>query len=397
MALNALERKALSGLAMLYATRMLGLFMVLPVLSLYGMDLEGANSASLGLALGIYGVTQAVLQIPFGAASDRFGRKPLIVIGLVIFLIGSVVAALSDNVTGLVIGRALQGSGAISSVVLALLADYTREEERSKVMAIVGAVIGSSFVFAVMLGPWVAQFGGLSGLFWFTSLLALLGMVVLLMLPPVPPLQVHNERKVRRDLLKTVFLDRNVLALSVGIFFLHMTMTALFVALPIVLVARGFAASQLGSIYAPVMIVAFLGMAPMMMASEKRNAHIPFLRLAAGFISLALIAIAFINGGAMTAFALFVFFVGFNFIEATLPSLLSRKVEPYRRGTAMGVFATCQFMGAAVGGIAGGLLFAEQSIIAIVLLGLVAQVIWVGLLTVVEPVKKVEAVTASDG
>ncbi len=390
MAFNSVERKALTGLAMLYASRMLGLFMVLPVLSLYGMDLEKASPQTLGLALGIYGITQALLQIPFGAASDRFGRKPLIVLGLVIFLVGSVVAALSTHVMGLVFGRALQGAGAISSVVLALLADYTRESERSKAMAIVGAVIGSSFVVAVMLGPWIAGIGGLSGLFWFTAGLALLGMLVLLWLPPVPGLQIHQERKFHASQIGQVLRDGNVLILSLGVFLLHMTMTALFVALPIVLVERGFAADDLGQVYAPVMIIAFLGMAPMMMLSERNNAQVKFLRLAAVLISVALVALVGVKAGAASALALLVFFVGFNFIEATLPSLLSRKAEAQSRGTAMGVFATAQFIGAASGGMVGGLLFANQQLLPIVAVGFGAQIVWIVLLGLVKPVKSTQ-------
>jgi MFS family permease len=375
---------------MLYASRMLGLFMVLPVLSLYGMDLEKASPQTLGMALGIYGITQALLQIPFGAASDRFGRKPLIVLGLVIFLVGSVVAALSTHVMGLVFGRALQGAGAISSVVLALLADYTRESERSKAMAIVGAVIGSSFVVAVMLGPWIAGIGGLSGLFWFTAGLALLGMLVLLWLPPVPGLQIHQERKFHASQIGQVLRDGNVLILSLGVFLLHMTMTALFVALPIVLVERGFAADDLGQVYAPVMIIAFLGMAPMMMLSERNNAQVKFLRLAAVLISVALVALVGVKAGAASALALLVFFVGFNFIEATLPSLLSRKAEAQSRGTAMGVFATAQFIGAASGGMVGGLLFANQQLLPIVAVGFGAQIVWIVLLGLVKPVKSTQ-------
>ncbi len=390
MAFNSVERKALTGLAMLYASRMLGLFMVLPVLSLYGMDLEKASPQTLGLALGIYGITQALLQIPFGAASDRFGRKPLIVLGLVIFLVGSVVAALSTHVMGLVFGRALQGAGAISSVVLALLADYTRESERSKAMAIVGAVIGSSFVVAVMLGPWIAGIGGLSGLFWFTAGLALLGMLVLLWLPPVPGLQIHQERKFHASQIGQVLRDGNVLILSLGVFLLHMTMTALFVALPIVLVERGFAADDLGQVYAPVMIIAFLGMAPMMMLSERNNAQVKFLRLAAVLISVALVALVGVKAGAASALAWLVVFGGFNFIEATLPSLLSRKAEAQSRGTAMGVFATAQFIGAASGGMVGGLLFANQQLLPIVAVGFGAQIVWIVLLGLVKPVKSTQ-------
>ena len=388
MSFNSVERKALSGLALLYATRMLGLFMVLPVLSLYGLTLEGASAKTLGFALGVYGITQAILQIPFGAASDRFGRKPLILLGLVIFFIGSAIAALSDNVYGLIIGRALQGAGAISSVVLALLADYTREQERSKAMAVVGAVIGASFVLAVVLGPLIAGFAGLSGLFWFTSALAFVGLLIVLWLPAVPAIQIHEERNFKLSQITDVLKNKEVLVLSSGVFLLHMTMTALFVALPVMLVARGFEAGQLGQIYAPVMILSFLGMAPMMMFSERKLAHLFYLRMAAGFIVGALLLIGYVNHGGMTAIALFVFFVGFNFIEATLPSLLSRKADISVRGTSMGVFSTSQFLGAAIGGIAGGVLFESTSIIGIVVLGVVMQVLWAALLLVVKPLQK---------
>lgn len=385
--MNSVERKALFGLSALYATRMLGLFMVLPVLTLYGQELSGATPQMLGLALGIYGITQAMLQIPFGMASDRFGRKPLIILGLGIFLLGSVLAALSDHVVALIIGRALQGAGAISSVVLALLADYTREEQRSKAMAIVGAIIGSSFVLAVMLGPWVAGLAGFSGIFWFTAGLAVIGLFVVAWLPKVPPIQIHEERQFHKQQLWTVLKDASVTSLSLGIFLLHMTMTALFVALPLVLVSRGFSAEGLGSVYAPVMIIAFLGMAPMMMMSEKRGAQLPFLRLASALIAIALFMLLGFNNGAASAVALLVFFVGFNFMEATLPSLLSRKAAVQNRGTAMGVFSTAQFLGAAAGGVMGGFLYQNGALPAIVLLGLIAQVIWVLSLFAVKPLE----------
>ncbi|EAR09621.1 MFS transporter [Reinekea blandensis] len=388
MSFNSIERKALTGLSLLYASRMLGLFMVLPILTLYGQDLQDASPASLGLALGIYGLTQAFLQIPFGAASDRYGRKPLIVIGLLLFMVGSIVAAMADSVTSLIIGRALQGGGAISSVVLALLADYTREDQRSKSMAVIGAVIGASFVVAVMLGPWIAGFGGLSGLFWFTSALALAGLVITFWLPAVPSLQVHKERQFRPADLWDVLTDRNVTILSLGIFLLHMTMTALFVALPVVLVARGFASDGLGQIYAPVMILSFIGMAPLMMISERRLAQVQFLRLAAGIVIGALLLLWQVPQWAASAVALLIFFVGFNFMEATLPSLLSRKARAQVRGTSMGVFSTAQFTGAAAGGAVGGLLFSDMAFGPVVFLGVAAQAIWLLSLFAVTPVSR---------
>ncbi|MDN3648670.1 MFS transporter [Reinekea marina] len=384
MALNSLERKALSGLAMLYASRMLGLFMVLPVLTLYGQELSEATPLLLGVALGIYGVTQALLQIPFGSLSDRYGRKPLIYFGLVLFLIGSLLCAFSNNVFGMIVGRALQGSGAISSVVLAMLADYTREEERSKSMAIVGAVIGASFVVAVVLGPIISGFSGLSGLFWFTAGLALVSMLIVAKLPPVPDARVHEERQVKTSLIGTVIKNPFVGVLSTGIFLLHVTMTSVFVGLPLILVERGLASEQLGWVYGPVMVLAFIGMAPMMMFAEKRQAQLPYLKMAAAFMVVALGSLASYSGLWFSAFALWLFFVGFNFVEATLPSLLSRRVEPGVRGTAMGVFATSQFLGAAIGGIAGGYVYTLAGFLGIAILGVVANILWSVMLLVLK-------------
>jgi MFS family permease len=387
MAFTKLETRALTGLAALYASRMLGLFMVFPILTLYGGALEGANSQNLGLALGIYGLTQALLQIPFGAASDRFGRKKLLFLGLLIFLLGSVTAALATNVYLLIAGRALQGAGAISSVILALLADYTRESERSKAMAVIGAVIGGSFVLAVVAGPFVASLVGLDGLFWFIALLALLGMLVLLSLPAVQQQQVPNERRVRRDQLLTVFTHRDVLFLSLGIGFLHLTMTALFVAVPNVLIQYGLHEKQLGAVYAPAMILGFVAMIPLIVRAERALRHVRYLRFTAFVMAASLILIALAVNLWLTAFALTLFFVGFNFSEASLPSLLSRKVNADFRGTAMGVFATCQFLGAAIGGVAGGYLFSAGNLWPVVALGVIVQLAWGALLSNVKPLE----------
>lgn len=376
MAFNTLERRALFGLAILYATRMLGLFMVFPILSLYGQDLTGATATTLGFALGVYGLTQALLQIPFGFASDRFGRKPLMVIGLLIFLVGSVVAALADSVMGVTLGRALQGAGAISSVVLALLADYTREEQRSKAMAIIGVTIGLSFVLAVMLGPWVASFVGLAGVFWLTAGLAGLGLIIVLWLPTPEQTSQTNERKVKLSAISEAFGQPSVRALSSGVFVLHMSMTALFVALPVTLVERGFSADDLGAFYAPVILLSFVFMAPMLRVIEKKQKHLIGLLMAVGFMCFALAALLMGHSTLALAAALCLFFVGFNFMEATLPSLLSRRVSVDIRGTAMGVFSTGQFLGAAVGGLLGGLLFAKLGFLGVALLGVLSLMIW---------------------
>lgn len=380
MAFNGVEKKALSGLAMLYASRMLGLFMVLPVLALYGQSLTAATPMLLGIALGIYGLTQAFLQIPFGTLSDHFGRKPLIIIGLIVFFLGSAVAALSENVFGLIVGRALQGAGAISSVVLALLADYTRETERSKAMAVIGAVIGASFVLAVVLGPIIAAWQGLEGIFWFTSLLALIGLLIVARLPEVPKPKVHKERQVVWKSMGMVVRHPYVVTLSAGIFVLHASMTALFVGLPLMLVEQGVTAGKLGWIYAPVMIVSFIAMVPMMMRSEKQNAQLGYLVASVAMLIVALVLLATQWVIGLSIFALWLFFVGFNFIEATLPSLLSRRIDEQVRGTAMGFFATGQFVGAAVGGIAGGYAFMQFGFVGVVIAATVAQIIWSGML-----------------
>ncbi|TCS40685.1 MFS transporter [Reinekea marinisedimentorum] len=394
MAFNKLETRALTGLAVLYASRMMGLFMVFPILTLYGYSLTGANAQTLGMALGIYGLTQALLQIPFGAASDRFGRKKLIFIGLLIFLAGSLMAALASNVYQLIIGRALQGAGAISSVILALLADYTRESQRSKAMAVIGAVIGGSFVVAVVLGPFIAGWVGLNGLFWFIAALALIGLLVLALLPEVPENSAPNERRIRRDLLSSVFANREVMLLSLGIGMLHLTMTALFVALPNILVAYGLTENQLGAVYAPTMLLGFIGMIPLMIKAERGLLHVRYLRLAALLAVAALLIIGLVAHAWLVAVALMIFFIGFNFSEASLPSLLSRKVGVESRGTAMGVFSTCQFLGAAVGGIAGGWLFSTGSLWPLVMMGVVVQMIWVLLLSAVEPLAEQEVTAA---
>lgn len=354
--------------------------MVLPVLALYGQSLTAATPMLLGVALGIYGLTQAFLQIPFGTLSDHFGRKPLIIIGLMVFFLGSAVAALSENVYGLIVGRALQGAGAISSVVLALLADYTREAERSKAMAVIGAVIGASFVLAVILGPIIAAWQGLEGIFWFTSLLALIGLLIVARLPEVPKPTVHRERQVVWKSMGMVVRHPYVVTLSVGIFVLHASMTALFVGLPLMLVEQGVTAGQLGWIYAPVMIVSFIAMVPMMMRSEKQNAQLGYLVASVAMLIVALVLLATQWVIGLSIFALWLFFVGFNFIEATLPSLLSRRIDEQVRGTAMGFFATGQFVGAAVGGIAGGYAFMHFGFVGVVVAAIVAQIIWSGML-----------------
>lgn len=384
MAFNSLEKKALTGLALLYASRMLGLFMVLPILTLYGQSLTGATTVLLGIALGIYGITQAVLQIPLGMLSDRYGRKPVIAAGLLIFIVGSVIAALSEHVLGVVIGRALQGAGAIASVILALLADYTRPEERTKAMAIVGAIIGGSFVLAVIIGPVIASALGLSGVFWATSLMALGGLVIVYWLPAPPPAKVHEERRWQGSQLGRVVRDRQLMPLNLGVFVLHLSMTMMFVGLPVALVQQGVMGDQLGWVYAPVMVLSFLGMVPMIAVAERRKAHRSLLALAGVFIILALAALGASSMAWLTIGMVWLFFVGFNFVEASLPSLISRRAPEHARGTAMGVFSTGQFLGAALGGLCGGWAYQNFGMTGIAMIGISVMLVWIVLLWVLD-------------
>ncbi|MHA7881103.1 MAG: MFS transporter [Saccharospirillum sp.] len=377
MAFNALEKKALAGLAVLYASRMLGLFMVLPVLAVSGLALEGASAQSLGIALGIYGATQALLQIPLGALSDRVGRKPVLLAGLLVFLAGSVVAALAEHVWVLILGRALQGAGAIAAVILALLADYTREQERTKAMALVGATIGASFVLAVIVGPILAGWGGLAAVFWVTALLAAASILVVMRLPAPPPAMAHAERRWRSDHLRRILFSWHLMPLAVGVFLLHLVLTALFVGLPVQLQSLGLDEAQRSWVYAPVMIFAFIGMLPLIIMAERKRAHRPVMSLAATLIALAALGFGYTTALWMTLGLIWLFFVGFNLLEACLPSLVSRYAPTSAKGTALGVFSTGQFLGAAVGGVLGGWVFAHHQMMGIAWLSAVSMLAWV--------------------
>lgn len=372
------ERKSVLSLAMLYAMRMLGLFMVLPVFVLYGQDLEAATPELLGLAIGAYGLSQALLQIPYGSLSDRFGRKPLIVLGLAVFAFGSVVAAMSESIYGVIIGRLLQGAGAIASVLMALLSDLTSEESRTKAMAIVGMSIGVSFAVALILGPLIAGSFGLSGIFWFTALMAVLGLIWVLRKVPEPAtLQRSRDTRLFKDQLGAVLRDTELLRLDAGIFCLHLVLTAMFVAVPISLVRdAGVAEASHWWFYLSVMVLSFVAMVPFIIVAEKKQ------RMKQIFLG----AIALLAGGAFSLttqtealsiwIALFAFFMAFNFLEASLPSLVSKVVPAGTRGTAMGVYSTSQFLGAFAGGIAGGWAMAEFGIDGVYVLVCAVVLVW---------------------
>jgi MFS family permease len=377
------EIKVVSSLALLYAFRMLGLFMVLPVLMLYGDDYRGSTPFLLGLALGVYGLTQACLQIPLGLLSDIWGRKPVIFLGLVVFAAGSLLAASADTVTGLIIGRALQGAGAIASAIMALVADLTSEQNRTKAMAGIGASIGVAFSVALVLGPVVAGLGGMAAVFGLSATLAGIGLLVVWRLIPDPSGMVetqgdHRHRQPLPGLVLGALRNPELLRLDWGIFCLHFMLMASFVAVPGMLETFGFDRETHWQIYLPVMLLSFIAMLPfMVLAERKRQVKQVFLG-AIAVLGGAELGLAQWHGQMLTGLALlFVFFIAFNLLEATLPSLISKLAPAESKGTAMGVYSTSQFLGAFVGGSAGGLALQYWGLDSVFLIcGVIASVWW---------------------
>ncbi|WP_232059070.1 MFS transporter [Kineobactrum salinum] len=355
--MTALERRSVTSLALLYNFRMLGLFMVLPLLALYAADFEGATPALIGIALGVYGLSQALLQIPFGWLSDRVGRKPVIIAGLLIFAAGSVLAAVADSIYGIIAGRVLQGAGAIASSIMALVADLTREEQRTKAMAVVGASIGLAFALALVLGPVVAGFGGLEAVFGLTALLALAGIAIVVWQVPAPDRSGARYAEVgtRSNLVGRSLRNVTLLRLDAGVFTLHFILMAIFQFVPGMLQdSLGIAREDHWQVYLPVVLLSVLGMLPMMRLAERGGRpHLAFV----SSIVLLLVALATL-GLAHQAWlvygGLWVFFVGFNYLEAALPSMVSKAVFADGKGTALGIYSTSQFLGVFAGGVAGG-------------------------------------------
>lgn len=350
--------------------------MVLPVLAIYGQDLEGASPQMLGIALGIYGLTQALLQIPAGTLSDRFGRKPVIIIGLLIFAAGSALAATADNVYELVIGRALQGSGAIASAIMALVTDLTREENRMKAMASIGASIGLAFSVALVLGPLLAQTGGLALIFWVTTALALAGILVTIYLIPTPPPTRHRDSQALWPEIKAQLINRRLWPLNIGIFILHAVMVAIFVAIPAQLEMAGLAADQHSWLYLPVLLASFVLMVPCIIIAEKKRQMKRVVQGGTLLMAVALIMMSFSQQLWHWVIMIGLYFWGFNLLEASLPSWLSKVAPAGAKGSAMGIYSSLQFLGAFVGGlVAGGILAGYDSAMLFIALSGI-MVVW---------------------
>ena len=370
------ERRAGASLAAIFALRMLGLFLILPVFAVHAHGMPGGDNVALvGMAIGAYGLTQAFLQIPFGAASDRFGRKPVIVFGLLLFIIGSVVAAMASDVQTVVIGRVLQGAGAISAAVTALAADLTRDQHRTKVMAMIGSSIGLVFALSMVGAPLLYAWIGMPGIFALTGVLSLLAIFVVLRVVPAAPVV---PRQPGWSSFVEVLANPLLLRLNFGVFALHLMQTAMWVLLPSALVASGgLAVGEHWKIYLPTVLLSFVFMVPAIIAAEKRGRMKLVFNAAIALLLAVQLGFAFFGAGLLSlAFWLFLFFVAFNVLEATQPSLISRIAPAHAKGAALGIYNTTQSLGLFLGGALGGFLAKNAGPFAVWGVSAVLAAVW---------------------
>ncbi|WP_244618290.1 MFS transporter [Rhodoferax sediminis] len=356
ISMNAQERRSSITLASIYGLRMLGLFLVLPVFAIYTSTLPGGgNQFLVGLALGIYGLTQAALQIPLGLASDRFGRKPVMMFGLVIFAVGSFMAGTSHTLGGIIVGRAVQGAGAISAAISAMIADSTRDENRTKAMAIVGMTIGMSFIVSLIAAPLLYHLIGVPGMFILTGVLAVLAIAVIKWVVPDMPMTTHAKERHASAPRDSVFTAA-LLRLHFSIFVVNFTQVAMFVVVPVALVQNaGIAVQQHWMVYLPVTLGSFLVAVPGIIWAESRGHMRPVFIGAVALMTLTMLGFAFDYTRPVPLIAaLFSFFVAFNLMEALIPSLVSRTAPPARKGLALGIYNTAQSLGLFAGGALGG-------------------------------------------
>jgi MFS family permease len=388
------ERRSSFSLALIFALRMLGLFLVLPVFALEAHKYPGGDDPALvGLAMGVYGLTQALFQLPLGMASDRFGRKKVIVLGLLVFAAGSLVAGMAGNLHTLLLGRALQGAGAVSAAVTALLADQTRNEVRTKAMALVGASIGLMFALALVLSPLLVVHIGLSGLFLMTCGLALGGIAVVLWVVPPEPLQ---HRGGVRGGLREVFRHADLVRLNAGVFVLHTVQMSMWVAVPAMLVAAGLPKDAHWQVYLPAVLLSFVLMGGLF-ALERRGYLRGALLGSIALVALVQIALGLVatSGHAPTLWLmgvlLFVFFCGFNALEATQPSLVSRMAPASLRGAALGSYNTLQSLGLFAGGALGGALIRWGSVADLFIVTSALALLWLVLTWPLQPLGRTVA------
>jgi len=378
--MNKQEWYTAAALAAVYAVRMLGLFMILPVFALYSESLLHASPLLIGIAIGVYGLTQALFQIPLGLLSDKIGRKSVIVGGLLIFALGSVIAALSNDIWLIIIGRTVQGMGAIAATTMALAADLTREKNRSKVMSVIGISIGLSFMLAMILGPLLNQWIGLSGIFWVTTGLAGAGILLIIFVVPQPQQQiVHRDAGIVQGYLQRTLKNRALWGIYGSVFILHLIMTANFSVLPLIFQDDlGLEGAEHWKIYLPVFVGSFLFSIPLIIAAEKYRKIQPLFLLSIVTILIAQLGFAFFRADTVLLMLMFLtFFIGFNFLEAVQPSLVAKYSDVDIKGTAMGVFSSAQFLGIFAGGVLGGWIQTQFAYTGVFLLGAIMSLLWI--------------------
>ncbi|CAN5278822.1 MFS transporter [soil metagenome] len=380
--MTANEWRATTSLASIFGLRMLGMFLILPVFAVHARSMPGGDSPTLvGLAIGIYGLTQGFLQIPFGLASDRYGRKRVIAIGLSIFALGSLVAAAAPTVGWIAVGRALQGAGAISAAVTALIADCTRDSQRTKAMAVVGSSIGLTFALSLVGAPVLYRLIGMPGIFVMTAVLSVgaIGVVRWVVPDPPPEAVAQAKGKVR---FREVLVDPQLLRLNLGIFTLHLVQMSMFVVVPGMLVdVGGLTLTQHWQVYLPVVLASFVIMVPIIVVMERKQLNRIVFMGSIGLLALVALALMEVGSALTIAAALLAFFVGFNLLEAMLPSLISRCAPPAAKGAAMGVYNTTQSLGLAAGGVLGGWLVQHHGGQSVFVMSFVLLVVWLGVAT----------------
>jgi len=374
--LTSTERRASIMLALLFASRMLGLFLLTPVFAVAAQAIPGGNDAArVGFALGAYGLTQAFMQIPLGMASDRYGRRKVIVAGMVLFVVGGVICALAENVNWIIAGRIIQGLGAISAAITAWVADATRPEVRTRAMAMVGASIGLSFAASLVLSPMIVGAFGLSGLFWAISLLGFVCLLIAAFAVPVVPRQKEDIVQAR---VRDVLGHADLLRLNFGVFVLHSVLMALFIVMPGMLARLGgYDTGSLWKVYLPVIGLSFVAMVPAVFYTETRRAHKHALELSVLGMGVVLALMPTFSGSFGGVFTLLVlFFVSFNILEALQPSLVSRVAPPAFKGLALGFYNTAQSLGVFLGGVIGGILAGQGNALYVFWLAAALSGLW---------------------
>lgn len=376
--MTATEKRAVISLSSILALRMVGLFMALPIFSLYAKKLAGATPLLIGISIGIYGLSQALFQIPFGALSDRFGRKPIIAIGLLIFAIGSLIAALADSMLCMILGRALQGVGAIGSTILAMMSDLTREEHRTKAMAISGITIGISFSLAMLLGPILSQWMKVNELFYIAMFLGIVAIILLYTIVPTPQtLLWRRDTQPELHSFLTLLTSSELAKLNIGIFILHAIFTASFVAIPISLSQYGLTADHQWTFYLPSLLIAFVASLICIGLAERKKQIKPYFII--GIIALISSEILFclkINYSLSIFLGLIFFFSGFSLLEAFMPSLISRTAPAARKGSALGIYSCSQFFGIFIGGVFGGWLYGQFNSLGVYIFCITLALFW---------------------